>query len=368
MFDIDYPRTVLLVVLVVVNLALIGAVSTSGAPYGPFNTGWDGTSDLRQTVSETDGEVTLAHAASEYEEPRPDQTVAFVVSPQREYGPTDVARVRQFLSRGGTLVVASDDNRTNRLLDRLGVETRIDGRPVRDDRNNFRGPSLPVATNVPAHPLTRDVDQLTLNYGTVLNVTRDRNRSTLERRDENRSTRILVNSSGFAYLDSNANGALDENEILREYPVVALERVGSGRVVVVSDGSVFTNAMLERDGNRQFARTLAAQHEHVLLDSSHGHPLPPLVVGLLVVRDTPLLQFALGGAALTLVALWTLRPSIRLPDWLSRDGATTGSQYRLDADELAAFLTERHPDWDDEQVERVTKAIIRRREQSGGND
>jgi uncharacterized membrane protein len=35
--DLDYPRAILLALLVVLNLALIGATATSSAPYGPYN-------------------------------------------------------------------------------------------------------------------------------------------------------------------------------------------------------------------------------------------------------------------------------------------------------------------------------------------
>jgi hypothetical protein len=364
-FDIDYQRAVLLALLVVLNLALVGAVVTSSTPYGPYNGAWDGGSELRMTAGD-DAALTLAHSTAAYTDVRPRETVSFVVAPQSSYSAADRARVRQFVQRGGTLVVATEDNRTNDLLSALDVSTRIDGHLVRDDRENYRGPSLPVATNVVDSNFTDGVDSLTLNYGSVLQVPRSGTETLTG--TEAWEGRILVNTSGFAYLDRNRNESLDENETLAERPVAVAEPVGQGKVVVVSDGSVFTNAMLEREGNAQFLRNLAGSRERAVLDYSHGHPLPPLVFALLVVRDLPLLQVGLGLAVLAAIALWMR--GVEIPSSiLGGDEATEAADVgRLDADELSAMLAAEHPDWDRDRIEDMTKAIIRRRYQSERND
>jgi hypothetical protein len=353
---------VLLVLLVVLNLALVGAVMTSEAPYGPYNGAWDGTSELRTSLTD-DADLTLAHSTTQYGEVS-GEAVAIVVAPQESYGPTDTARLRQFVQRGGTLVVMSDDNRTNPLLEELEVETRIDGRQLRDERENYRSPALPVATETVDHPYTDDVDGLTLNYGTALNISTDsRGFGTTW------DGQYLVNSSGFAYIDRNGNETLDADETLRERPVATLEPVGQGQVLVVSDASVVTNAMLERSGNKRFVQNLAGTHEQVLLDYSHGHPLPPLVYALLLIRATPWVQFALGLATVAFVVLWTRGFSVPLPDRIagqSRD--TPSTNISTSKDDLTAFLAAEHPDWDEDRIERVTQAIIRRREQQGNDD
>lgn len=368
MFDLDYPRAVLVVILLAINIALVGAAVTSAAPYGPYNGDWDGASDLR-TIASDESTVTLAHTTTAYETATANST-AFIVAPQDRYRGADTARVRQFVQRGGTLVIAADDDRTNRLLADLGLTVRLDGRPLRDERENYRDPALPVATEVADHNLTADVDELTLNYGTAIN----RSRTPDSGRDSNAGDAwpgtVLVNSSGFAYIDANGNEQLDDSERVRERRVAVAEPVGQGRVVVVSDPSVFTNAMLERAGNDRFARNLAGIGDRVILDYSHGHPLPPLVYALLVVRSTPLLQFGFGLLALGGLAVGVRLSGRSLPDWLSRGETATGADSvgQLDEGELAAFLTERHPEWSERRVQRVTKAIIRRREQPDGND
>jgi hypothetical protein len=361
--DLADPRVVLLALLVVLNAGLLGAVSTSSAAYGPYNGEWDGTSSVR-SIAETEASTTIAHRTTTYETARPNGSVAFVIAPQQRYSATDVARVRRFVARGGTLVVASADNRTNRLLAALGVDARLDGRLVRDDQEHYRNASLPVATPVAGAPLTEDVEQLTLNYGTVV-----RNESLESDDEEDAPPRVLVNTSSYSYLDTNRNGQLDDAERLASRPVVVSESVGAGSVVLVSDASVFTNAMVDRTGNRRFVEGNAAQHRHVVLDYSHGHPLPPLVYGLLVVRSSPAAQFAIGIVAVAAVLVWRRRPSLPAVGSDREDPTALSAETRsLDAEEIVTFLSSEHPDWEADRVERVAKAIIRSRAHGEDDD
>jgi hypothetical protein len=361
--DINYPRVVLIVLLIGLNIGLIGAVTTSSTPYGPFNGEWDGTSELRQTIS-GDATVNLAHQTEAYETDSPDETVAFIIAPQQEYTPSETARIRQFVSQGGTLVVTADSNQTNQLLAGLSVTSRLDGRLIRDERENYQNASLPVATNVSPHPLTEGVESVTLNYGTVINTSAAA--STKQSAEEQPT--YLINTSSFSYLDGNRNNTLDDSEQLASRPVAVSESVGNGRVVLVSDGSLFTNAMLDQSDNRQFAQQLATNQSRVILDYSHGHPLPPLVYGLLVVQGTPLLQFALGLVVLSGILIWYRRPSIPILDREEGDETSTPSSTQLDGEELTEFLETKYPEWNDAHIERVTKAIIRSRRQTDSND
>lgn len=354
----SYPQVALLALVCCLGVGLFWGLSTSGVAYGPYNYDWDGGSDLRQTAGDG-AETRVALSTAAYGDTPPEETVAVVVAPGDRYAPSERAALGSFVSRGGTLVVLSDDNASNRLLTDLGTTVRVDGRPVRDERSNFRDPAFPRATEVSNHTLVRGVDELTLNHGTVL--------------DPGEAT-ALVNTSTLSYLDTNRNGELDANERLASRSVAAVEEVGAGEVVVVSDASVVTNAMLDRGGNRRFLRNAVADHEHALLDYSQQGSLPALSYLFLVLRATPLLQ-ALGGAVgLGLIALWGQVGLRRRVDRLWTRLRGQGEQARpttpdaVDPDTLSAYLARRHPEWDDERIERVTKAIIRQREQEGSNE
>lgn len=352
------PTTLSEVALVVLTLTVAGmlvtAATTSSASYSPYNDDWDGTTQLRSMASDADAQVELAHETETYSSVRATDSVAFVLSPDEAYGSDDATRVTDFVRQGGTLVVADDYGpHANELLRRLGASARIDGRPVRDVRSNYLSPAMPVARPVADHPFVAGVDDVTLNYGTTV--------------DSGDST-PLVNTSENAYLDRDRDGVLGPNETLESRPVATVERVGEGRVVVVGDASVFINAMVERPGNRAFARALQSERGTVVLDHSHADGLPPAILALLFVRSSAVVQFGLGALAVGALAVWSGRPGVsnRLAGLLwRRDGNSeriSGDDARASATELAAYLERERPEWDRERVERVVAAMERRRE------
>lgn len=348
-FDIDYPRAVLVALALASGVALIVAGTTSTAAFGAYNPAWDGATALRDEADAAGVESEIARNTTAYTRVPANGTVAVVISPDKPYRSAEAARLRTFVRRGGTLVIAEDfGNHSNALLATLGVRARFDGRLLRDERYNYRSPAMPVARNVSNHSLVSGIERLTLNHGTAVRANR---------------TTVLVRTSGYAYLDTNRNEALDTNESIGAYPVATVERTGAGGVIAVGDPSVLINVMLERPGNRAFVRAVFGTHDRVLLDYSHADRLPPLAVAVLVLRDAPLLQLVLGGIGLLGIGVWTRRPDLvaRLRR-MGRDEAL--SVPELDADELASVVRRRHPDWDDERVERVVRNMDRQPENS----
>lgn len=350
---VSYPRLVLVAVGCCIFLGLVWGVSTSTASLGPYNYDWDGGSELRTTVGSGETAVTVTQSTSVYQETPAPGTVAILVDPGKD-DDLDQARLSRFVSQGGTLVVASSNNATNDLLAALGVTVRIDGTPVKDEQTNYRSPALPRADGVRDHERVRGVDALTLNHGTVL--------------DAGEGT-ALVNTTALGFLDENRNDRLEANETLGTFPVAAVESAGDGEVLVVADESIVTNAMLDRAGNRRFVENLAADHDRAILDYSQ-RPLPPLTVAFLRLRSIPLLQFLVGLAGIGAIGLWGRGLPVSLPARLdprrSRERPATPADPGEGA--LAAVLAERNPDWDREQVRRVTKAILRQRRQEGDDD
>jgi hypothetical protein len=364
------------VVLVVLALTVAGVVAvsvgTSAASFGPYNGEWDGTTELRTIAQSADAEVEVVHSMATYSETNPDETVAFVLSPDSAYRPSEATRLTDFVRSGGTLVVADDYGpNANGLLRQLGASARLDGRPVYDVRSNYRSPAMPVGTPVADHRFVAGVESVTLNHGTVV---------------EPVEATPLVNTSEHAYLDADRNGELGPNETLETHTVATVERVGEGQVVVVGDASAFINAMVERPGNRDFVRALLSGHGTLVLDHSHTEDLPPAVLAVFVLRESAALQFGLGTLAVGVLAIWSRRPGLvsgrrigfvssRVSDLVPRrvfgrlrsasrrrrDGSSS-SDVRATSSELAAYLEREHPDWDRERVERVVSAMERRRD------
>ncbi|MFC6723304.1 DUF4350 domain-containing protein [Halobium palmae] len=344
--ELSYPSLLLGGLTVGLGIALVVAASTSGAAFGVYNPTWDGASDLRGVADDMDAENEIALNTTAYRRASSNGTIAFVLSPDRGYDQGDKDRLVSFVRNGGTLVVAEDYGSTgNSLLDALDVTTRFDGRPVRDERYNYRSPAIPVARNVSNHTLTRNVSRLTMNHGTAL--------------QPNNAT-VLVSTSEFAYLDRNGNGELDDDESLQQRPIVTVESVGAGQVIAVSDPSLFINAMLDRSGNRQFTENLLERHERVLLDYSHAGQQPPLTVALLTLRGSPLFQILGGILGVCAIALWARRPE----GWLEFHRAKTADDRRdpadrsFDEEAIVGHLRRQHPEWDESRIRRVMRGVF----------
>ena len=226
-----------------------------------------------------------------------DGDVAFVIAPAYTSG-NDTAYVREFVERGGTLIVAYRESpRGDALLSEVGANARPDGALLRDEVNYHRSPRLPVATETGDNDLVANLSAVILNHGTVV--------------DPNGAT-VLVESSPYSYLDRDGSGTPGDGQI-DSFPVATVESVGDGQVIVVGDPSIFINAMQEQDENAAFTRALADGAladgapadgtDHVIVDASGDTSVPPLIVLLLTVRQSPLLQVGLGLGALVVVGV-----------------------------------------------------------------
>jgi len=293
LLPVDLPRALLIGLSVITLVFLFVIMSTSTASFGTHNHAWDGTSSVRDQASDLNSNTVLATTTADYERADPESSVAVILSPDNPYTSGETDRLRSFVQSGGLLVVADDfGSETNRLLEDIGAEARIDGRPLRDEQRNYRSSALPIATETAAHPLTDGVTQLSLNHPSVVQPD---------------GARVLVRSSPFAYLDENRNGTLDDDERLARYPVVTVETIDRGNVLVVSDPSVFINAMVDRPDNSEFTRALLSSRDTVVFDQSHTGDLPPLTTMRVTVKRSQLLQAVVGFAGIAVVGLMRWR-------------------------------------------------------------
>lgn len=334
-------------------LLLVVAASTTTAAFGVSNPFWEGASQLQQEADTVGADTVIARSTGPYTQVTPNETVALVLSPDKAYSDNDTRRIRTFVRQGGTLVVAEDFGaHSNSLLSDVGASARFNGSLLRDQRYNYRTSGLPIVINVTSATVTTGVENLTLNHGTVLRP--------------NGAT-VLARSSEFSYLDRNRNGAIDDTERPASYPVVTVEQHGDGRIIAVSDPSLFINLMLERPGNNRFVRNLFGTHDSVLLDYSHAASLPPLAVALIVLRELPLLQIGLGLAGLLLV--WQYFHGSGLPVAVIRgEESSRPRSPTLSAEEIAEYLEREHPEWDGERIRRVTEDVITRRPDQPDNE
>lgn len=288
-YEVGYPHLLAIGLFITLFLGIAVGTTTSTATYGTYNPGWDGASGIRALATQTGAETTVIYATSDYSSTDANTSVVFIVSPKRSYSDGEVARIESFVRDGGTVVIADDFRPySNDLLSRLGASARVNGTILRDERHNFRSGALPIATQPVADQYTVGVEQVTLNRPATVTP--------------NGST-VLVQSSNFSYRDTDGDGELDNNEMLRSYAVATVESVGVGDIIVVSDPSFAINSMVERPDNRAFLEAIVAPHGTVLLDYSHADERPPLRVALYYLRRSKLLQLLLGTVSLSGIVL-----------------------------------------------------------------
>lgn len=351
--SLSLPQVLLAAYTTLILIALVYAASTSSAAFGAYNSQWDGAGELRTVAEDAGANVTVGTNVSQYPTTDADGTVAIVLSPAESYAPNERTRIREFVRSGGTLVVAEDYRpQGNALLEAVGAAARFDGRPVYDNRNYYRNASFPEATPAGDYPETAGVETVVLNYGTTV---------------EAGTATTLVNTSDYAYLDTNGNANLDDDERLASRPVVTSESVGDGRVIAVSDPSIFVNAMLERGDNRRFVRNLVADHDTALLDYSHASNVPPIAAVVLAVQRSDALLLLCGVGLVGTLLLFDRRLDERFRERL-REYRGHESDRHLSHEGIEQYLRARHPDWDGAQVKRVTEAVIRQRDERQRND
>ncbi|OSO94440.1 hypothetical protein B9H04_14280 [Halorubrum ezzemoulense DSM 17463] len=361
------PRLVLYALILTLSVAIVIAASTSTATFGGYNIDWDGTSEFRE-LADQQSESQIALETTAYERSNTSETTAIILAPEEPYTANDSRRVRAFVRSGGTVVIADDfGSEGNALLSAVGADARFNGTQLLDEREYYQAPSLPVATNVTDSQYTSDVAQLTLNGATAI--------------DANGST-VLATSSRFGYLDRDGTGGLSPGDELSTYPVVTVESVGDGRVIAVSDPSVFINTMLTQPDNEAFATALLETHQQTLLDYSRAGEQPPLSIILLAVRSSVVVQMGLVGVGIGFVwaygvfgrftsrSIWGGLLEIvpeplrdHFPIWLRE--ITSGDEDTptelIDEDTLLRSLSQRHPEWDETRLRQVMTDVLSER-------
>jgi hypothetical protein len=206
-------------------LGALGGVLVIGArraaagerDYSPWHEGWNGLSKLvamaRQTgaVVRVENDVTLDALAT--------TTALFFIYPTATLPSDDL---RRFLSSGGTVVLADDFGSADDFLAELGVQ-KLEISSLSSVQTYAGDGRLAIAeSHRPTHPLAFEVDQIVTNHP--------------------------------AYFRSDFTPVFKFSN--PEYGAVLSLTVGPGRLVLLSDPSIFINLMLQFPDNRQFTRNL----------------------------------------------------------------------------------------------------------------
>ena len=214
-----------------------------------YNTMWNG---LRHSLNALDAHTVDTSIGL----PQIDSNDTLVCIPYLPYGDLQLARLKNFVNNGGTLMVMDDFGFGNDILAYLGIESRFSGAPLLDPLYCYKNQWLPEITDF-SPAVSRNVKEIVLNHATaLLNID---------------NSRVIAWSSSSSYLDRNENGSYDQGEPKGPLPVAAKIPLGTGTIILVSDPSILLNSMLIKDDNLSFIKSLTGVDtgSSILIDTSH---------------------------------------------------------------------------------------------------
>ncbi|MEZ0290065.1 MAG: DUF4350 domain-containing protein [Sulfolobales archaeon] len=268
-------------------------------------------------------------------------SIVFIIGPTINFSLADASILREYIERGGVVVLADDFGSGNTLLESMNVSVRFDKRLLEDPLYNFKSSKLPIA-NVRINNQTYN---LYLNYATVINAS-------------SRDSNCIGYSSVYSYLDSNLNNIKDPDEPWGPFCIVYRLILREGSMVLISDPSIFINSMISLGDNSNFIKTLIENRfVYVISDfwvrdlySSTRSSLLSLL-GLIFISSLryPVLILIILASIVYIHRSCVLREKIDL-------------SARINS--LVREIILRHPDWDERVVREIVSEVIRYRLQN----
>ncbi len=279
--DIKRPLWIVLFALSWIPVGMLFVANVAHVPdvypqdFSIYNQDWNGLSTFREDI-EGMGYTPVAiqssmSVATRYE----GNAVIVITGPVRDFTTDAIFVIFNHLMNGGSVIIADDFGTANSsfaLLNSLISGQLAQSSPIQVqgilsytggvllDLNSYdKSPKLPVITDfrpgLDGGALTQGVSSLHLNWATAINP-----RSAL-------GLAGVAWTSDRSWCDRNItdpNPYPDDGEWNGSLPVVgaldlSIFGVGGsrgGRIVAISDPSIFTNDMIDRGDNRQFARNV----------------------------------------------------------------------------------------------------------------
>jgi hypothetical protein len=241
-------------VILVSALVLTVHLSTNNLEFSRYNNGWNGTS---QFFAELD-----RHHSYEVFDPAQlalyhETTTLLIIAPDRQPTDEEIAAYRSFLHQGNIIVLADDFGTGNAIVRGIGSRISIIPNNLSSIDRLFADPYSIVVYRISNETPVKSVTRLVLNRPALL---------------EGGDT--LMATSIMSWIDDNGDRKINTNEVLGKFTVMAADTIGKGRLVVLSDPSIFVNTMQGRDDtrdNKRFISNLIENPEYpVVIDQMNS--------------------------------------------------------------------------------------------------
>ena len=275
MIAIRYASWIAGGVFVAALVLLFLHLSANDMEFSRYNTGWNGASAF---FSDLDRDRTTEVFDPGVLEGQQGNATLLVIAPHRSPTGREIAGYKAFLAGGHTIFLADDFGAGNEIL--AGIGSRITITPVNISSldRQYADPYLIIAYRTQETGPFVMPPEITLNGAALL---------------EGGSPLMLT--SVMSWADRNANNRLNIGEEMGTMPVMVQESIGPGRLIVLSDPSIFVNTMYlqpENADNRAFIHNLTTQDSTILIDQMNSRTADAKgLSGILhVVRNTIIIE------------------------------------------------------------------------------
>lgn len=260
-----WEHTVAIAVIVIAAIALSVHCSTTTLEFSRYNIQWNGTSAFADQA--TSSGAVFVRDWSDLD--GDGDAVLLVIAPAGEFSSGEITSLREFLAGGNTVFVASEDDAARSLLAGIGAGMTVTAANLSSADVEYDHPRMVIGYVQRDDPLTANISTLLFNEaGSVAGGT------------------PLVSTSLLSWIDANGNQRPDTGETITRYPTLSRTETGGGVVYLLSDPSVFINAMTGstsvRDNQQFIANILSSGTVYV----DEGHSQAGAADGLLILMNT----------------------------------------------------------------------------------
>ena len=262
-------------ILVIALFLIIFQLSANNLEFSRYNPGWNGTTSF---FSDLDRHHTLDANDPSALAGQPRNATLLIIAPKRYPTAPELAAYRDFLRQGNRIILVDDFGTGNAILDGIGSTINILPGNLSSLDRQYPDPGSVVAYRVTGENEFSLPADIALNYAAPL---------------EGGSPLILT--SVLSWVDVNGDRRLNFGEDMGTFPVMAIETIGPGQVIVLSDPSIFINSMYhqaENENNRFLIRSLVSSDGLVLIDQMNSRTADDTAFGeiLHIIKNTVIIE------------------------------------------------------------------------------
>ncbi|MCK9580512.1 MAG: DUF4350 domain-containing protein [Methanoregula sp.] len=240
-------------VLLAAVFILIMHLSLNNMEFSRSNTGWNGTSSFFSDLNR--------HHFTEINNPEnlaghPRNTTLLIIAPHRTPTKEELTAYNEFLESGNTIFLADDFGTGNEILSGIGSRVSIQPGNISSIDRSYNDPySVVVYRTAQESPFPLPADMV------------------LDRAAPLEGGTPLMLTSVMSWSDANGDRRFNWGEDMGTLPVMVTDPKGSGRIIVLSDPSIFINSMYSgtgNDNNRYVIHNLVSGDSPVLIDQMNS--------------------------------------------------------------------------------------------------